>query len=95
MAHSLELRTPLVDVRLLEALAPLLSQFAGGAGKLLLASSPERPLGAGITGHRKTGFGVPMGVWWPDPAAPAAVFTPARAPWARRWARYVASRWLP
>jgi asparagine synthase (glutamine-hydrolysing) len=94
MAHSLELRTPLVDVRLLEELAPLLGQFGGGAGKRLLAMSPQRPLAADIVGRRKTGFGVPMGVWWPDPAAPAGAFALRRAPWARRWARYVAARWL-
>jgi asparagine synthase (glutamine-hydrolysing) len=90
MAHSLELRTPLVDVPLLEALAPFLGQFTGGAGKRLLSRSPRHALGAEVGGRRKTGFLVPMEAWWP-PAERAL----RREPWARRWARYVAARWLP
>jgi asparagine synthase (glutamine-hydrolysing) len=91
MDHSLELRTPLVDAALLEALDPYLSGFAGGAGKRMLACSPEIPLPAEVTARTKTGFGVPMAEWlaaaggerhWAGVPLLAAPGTP----WARRWA---------
>lgn len=92
MGHSLELRTPLVDAHVLEALGPWLSDFAGGAGgKTMLARSPEKPLPDAIIQRPKTGFGVPMAKWlseatdqiaWADLPLLAAPGTP----WARRWA---------
>ena len=94
MGHSLELRTPLVDAKLLEALGPYMSGFAGGAGKTMLAQSPEKPLPESIINRPKTGFGVPMATWlseaidtraWADLPLLAAPGTP----WARRWARAV------
>jgi asparagine synthase (glutamine-hydrolysing) len=63
MAHSLEIRTPLVDVDLLRALAPLIPSLAPGLGKAALASAPSTPLPAEVTGRAKTGFGVPTGDW--------------------------------
>jgi asparagine synthase (glutamine-hydrolysing) len=103
MAHSIELRTPLCDVPLLEALAPLSGQFGRGAGKRLLANSPRRPLAEGVVTRNKTGFGVPLAAWLSEAAAaeaaPAASFAgagvPRRTPWARHWACHVAARWLP
>ncbi|MBK8742086.1 MAG: asparagine synthase (glutamine-hydrolyzing) [Betaproteobacteria bacterium] len=41
MGHSLELRTPLVDAKLLKTLRPFVSAFVGGAGKAMLAQSPR------------------------------------------------------
>ena len=95
MAHSLELRTPLVDTRLLEALAPYLNAFAHGRGKRLLAASPERPLRAAIVQRPKTGFGLPMSSWLRElEAAPGGSPEPQPGePWARRWARYIVARW--
>ena len=63
MGHSLELRTPLVDATLLQALAPHVSGFAGGAGKAMLARSPSKPLPASILNRPKTGFALPMAQW--------------------------------
>jgi asparagine synthase (glutamine-hydrolysing) len=98
MAHSLELRTPLVDTALLEALAPHAARFCGGVGKRLLARSPARALSPAIVARRKTGFGLPMSAWsgailrgQPERAGADS----ERLPWARRWARYVVSRWVP
>ena len=94
MGHSLELRTPLVDAKLLETLGPCTSGFAGGAGKTMLAQSPEIPLPESIINRPKTGFGVPMARWlseamdqraWADRLLLSALGTP----WARRWARVV------
>jgi asparagine synthase (glutamine-hydrolysing) len=63
MAHSVEIRVPLVDARLLEALAPLLPALAPGKGKAALAQAPSVPLPAEILARAKTGFSVPTGPW--------------------------------
>jgi len=80
MAHSLELRTPLVDATLLDALGPLVSSFTGGRGKRALAKCPSAPLPAAVVARAKTGFGLPLGGW---------LAGAADEPWARRWARRV------
>jgi len=66
MAHSLEIRTPLVDIDLLRSLAPFVSGLRQGAGKRALASAPSSPLPAAIVDRPKTGFGVPGGTWMTD-----------------------------
>lgn len=63
MAHSLEIRTPLVDVKLLSALAPFMKHFGRGAGKQALASAPSLKMPADIVQRQKSGFGVPVGEW--------------------------------
>src|SRR5271163_4170988 len=63
MAHGLEIRVPLVDVRLLEAFAPALPALIPGAGKAALARAPSVPLPDEIIVRAKTGFGVPTGAW--------------------------------
>ncbi|MFZ1639911.1 MAG: asparagine synthase (glutamine-hydrolyzing) [Candidatus Contendobacter sp.] len=76
MGHSLELRTPLVDAKLLETLGPWVSGFAGGAGKMMLARSPAKPLPDAIIQRPKTGFGLPMTQWLSEAADQSA--------WAKR-----------
>ena len=63
MAHSLEIRLPLVDVSLLRSLASSLPKLSSGAGKAALADAPSPPLPGEIVNRRKTGFGVPTGAW--------------------------------
>lgn len=63
MAHSVELRTPLVDAWLLRDLMPVLRSFGRFKGKSLLAASPSLPLGKDLINRSKTGFGIPLGVW--------------------------------
>ncbi|MEY4942882.1 MAG: hypothetical protein RL254_1063 [Planctomycetota bacterium] len=90
MGHSLELRTPLVDAKLLETLGPYLSGFAGGAGKAMLARSPQYPLPDAIINRRKTGFGLPMEQWLAASQSSGVRLPSAQGtPWARRWARTV------
>ena len=93
-AHSLELRTPLVDATLLHALSAVHSGFAKGAGKRMLAQSPVRPLPESIINRPKSGFAVPMTEWlaaavgerhWRNVPMLAAPQTP----WTRRWAKVV------
>lgn len=85
MAHSLEIRTPLVD-------APLLAQLAGpllGAGsrnnKRLLAASPTRPLPAEVTQRAKTGFTTPVSAWQQRGIHSPVQSSPHVGPWARQW----------
>jgi len=63
MDHSVELRTPLVDAKLLKALSPMLGSFSRYPGKILLATAPSNPLPQRIVGRPKTGFGIPIATW--------------------------------
>ena len=62
MCHSIELRTPLVDVQLWETVVRLV--LAGHhAGKQDMARSPRRPLPDAVLNRRKTGFSIPVRDW--------------------------------
>jgi asparagine synthase (glutamine-hydrolysing) len=95
MAHSVEVRVPLVDVSLLETAAPAISRLRIGMGKRYLANSPRVSLPVEIVARSKTGFETPVNHWlqsdgrlhhWRD----AAQLRRAGCPWARRWAYQVA-----
>jgi asparagine synthase (glutamine-hydrolysing) len=62
MAHSLEVRVPLVDAHLLRRLAPVLVTRRE-RGKQLLASAPRPPLPPDVRNRRKTGFTLPIREW--------------------------------
>ncbi|HEX7833712.1 MAG TPA: asparagine synthase (glutamine-hydrolyzing) [Thermoanaerobaculia bacterium] len=62
MAHSLEVRVPLVDAHLLRKLAPVLVTRTG-RGKQILANAPEPPLPEAVRKRRKTGFTLPIKEW--------------------------------
>src|SRR5205823_2787022 len=62
MAHSLEIRVPLVDVALLRAVAPLLASTTPPT-KLDMADAPNQKLPKEILNRRKTGFSVPVREW--------------------------------
>jgi asparagine synthase (glutamine-hydrolysing) len=71
MAHSLEIRVPLVDWTLLTTLAPLLANVSP-PGKREMAMAPSRPLPTGVLSRPKTGFMVPVHDWLAlSPAGPA------------------------
>jgi asparagine synthase (glutamine-hydrolysing) len=85
MAHSLEVRTPLVDAALLRQIAPLLLT-EGPASKGHFARSPRRPLPDYLGNRPKTGFTVPIATWMDLP--PDGTSTRMRS-WARLvWERY-------
>jgi len=85
MAHSLEIRVPLVDAHLLTRLAGIL-KTGDAPGKQLLAQSPASPLPASITDRAKTGFTTPIEKWQKSRAGDR----PGKnTPWARQWARAV------
>jgi len=62
MAHSLEIRVPLVDTVLLKTLAPVLLKD-GGLGKKDMAATPLTPLPDAVISRAKTGFFVPVERW--------------------------------
>ena len=63
MAHSLEIRTPLVDSTLLRRIAPLVADLSIGEGKSALACAPSKPMPRNIAERSKTGFNVPTNKW--------------------------------
>ncbi|HEX4410953.1 MAG TPA: asparagine synthase (glutamine-hydrolyzing) [Xanthobacteraceae bacterium] len=99
MAHSLEVRTPLVDSVLLDRLARLAVGALGEGGKRLLALAPSRPVPTTVTNRTKTGFTTPVGSWMadrvragarPSSARRGAIISSGTQPWARGWSRVVA-----
>ncbi|MEA2163883.1 MAG: hypothetical protein QOK37_2010 [Thermoanaerobaculia bacterium] len=85
MAHSLEVRTPLVDATLLRQIAPLLLVEKERC-KQHFANSPRNPLPDWLSTRGKTGFTVPLAEWM-DLSADG---TTTRM---RSWARVVMERW--
>lgn len=66
MAHSLEVRAPLLDYRVVEFAAALPSRWKirGGDKKYLLKKAFGRQLPTGILNRRKHGFTVPLDSWF-------------------------------
>ncbi|MBP0438583.1 asparagine synthase (glutamine-hydrolyzing) [Tianweitania sediminis] len=59
MAHGVEIRTPLVDYRLLQDVAPFLSAVLQAGGKSVLAEIPRKPLPPSLLARSKSGFSIP------------------------------------
>jgi asparagine synthase (glutamine-hydrolysing) len=90
MAHSLEVRVPLVDCVLLASLAGLHGAFGVRTGKELLAAAPSQPLPDRIVRRPKTGFTTPVETWMRSTSGSRSHAPAARpAPWARDWSRIV------
>jgi asparagine synthase (glutamine-hydrolysing) len=62
MAHSVEIRIPLVDIRLLDQLRDAITS-SHPPGKDLLARTPRHPLPEAVICRPKTGFGIPVQKW--------------------------------
>lgn len=62
MAHSLEIRTPLVDIGLFRQLAPMLTSDAPPS-KLDMAGTPEKKLPTDVLQRPKSGFSIPVREW--------------------------------
>jgi asparagine synthase (glutamine-hydrolysing) len=89
MAHSLEIRVPLVDAVLVRALAPSLIGPAPPT-KRDMASSPRFPLPASVLNRPKTGFSIPVRQWLMEPGARSREQGGERG--LRSWAKYVYQR---
>ena len=87
MAHSIEIRTPLVDFQLLKTVAPVLPYLHSGLGKRLIANAPSRPLPDFIANRSKTGFGVPTARWMELSSSSKTLPTKGGA--SRAWATYI------
>jgi asparagine synthase (glutamine-hydrolysing) len=68
MAHSLEVRTPLVDWQLLQDVAPLLAARPD-LGKQSMARTPAHPLPEDLLARPKTGFTTPVRRWMVESGA--------------------------
>ena len=69
MAHSLEVREPLMDHELVEWLGSLPSslKMRGGEGKWLLKKAMEERLPSDVLYRQKMGFAVPLATWFRGP----------------------------
>jgi asparagine synthase (glutamine-hydrolysing) len=81
MAHSLEVRVPLVDAHLLRKVAPALVTRRE-RGKQLLAAAPRPPLPPEVRVRRKTGFTLPIKEWLTQEAGGPVEF--GKRSWARK-----------
>jgi asparagine synthase (glutamine-hydrolysing) len=88
MAHSLEIRVPLVDAELLRALAPMLAGPRPPT-KADMALTPQARLPEAVLDRPKTGFSVPVREWLGGRAAAGA----GAEGWAfRPWAKMIYQR---
>ncbi len=96
MAHSVEIRVPLVDSALLRTLAPVIPVLAPGDGKVAVARVPAVPLPEETVMRAKTGFGVPTGAWLDASARELTGSTIRQADTkglvSRRWSQVVLNR---
>lgn len=86
MAHSLEVRVPLVDVGVFRAWATIAASYPR-LNKLDLAVTPSKPLPREILHRPKTGFSVPVRDWIGGEGLAESGL--------RGWARVVAQRIAP
>ncbi len=97
MAHSIEIRVPLVDAFLLRDLAPLLHRHALERRKTLLAQSPAKPIPEKLFTRAKTGFQVPIRNWLEqderiDVWKRHPLLSREGVNWERRWAYVLAEK---
>ena len=95
MAHSLEIRTPLVDKTLLLSIAKWLLLIRQCNKKYLLATTPKKSLPDEIKNRPKSGFTVPISRWLQsdkniDDWKKIPALTHSNVPWARKWAYTIA-----
>jgi asparagine synthase (glutamine-hydrolysing) len=95
MAHSLEVRVPLVDVKLLRHVA-LVTTKRRSLSKRVLGNSPRVPLPRKVIERPKTGFETPIQTWLQRDTRiqqwrRIPVLAADQCTWARRWAFEVAA----
>jgi len=91
MAHSIEIRTPLVDFKLLHDLAPLLAG-PNPPSKNDMAESPHKALPKDVLQRPKTGFGVPVREWLVEGTSSARPHWKERG--LRGWSRLILDHFL-
>lgn len=96
MAHSIEIRVPLVDAELTRMVGADLMALAPGEGKRLLAASPHPRVSREVVEAPKRGFETPIAQWMQHDASLQAWrrrpdLNSPKCPWARRWAYQLAA----
>lgn len=89
MAHSLELRVPLVDIKLLTSIAPLIANMKGYEYKKIFGLAPIPPLPKLALNRKKTGFKTPVERWMENEAISSNKPGTKKSSWARLWAQKV------
>jgi asparagine synthase (glutamine-hydrolysing) len=95
MAHSVEIRAPLVDSVLLKTLAPFIASTNSDSSKRVFGLTPVPSLPDDILLRRKSGFRTPVESWMTNLNNSSksklnltTSFT-GKEPWARKWAKQV------
>jgi len=92
MAHSLEIRTPFVDIVLLKKITRYLLNNRTWK-KELLVKAMDKQLPVSIAQRKKTGFTLPMQAWVEKTeSSKKASRSEPQCPWSRRWACEVYER---
>ena len=98
MAHSLEIRVPLVDVQLLSGLAPFLNTVTANNRKSYFAYSPAIPLPEKIISRRKTGFTTPISEWLASSDLHQGqnnrILKKSSVHWSRQWAEIIHNQFI-
>lgn len=93
MAHSIEVRVPLVDVNLLTKTAEIAAKFREKPSKTLLVKASANPIPSAISARNKTGFVTPIAVWQSQISSRNAQGRSYSSlqdePWARNWSKIV------
>jgi len=100
MAHSIEIRTPLVDFELLKNVANYTQAPISEPAKRVLARSPKTPLPDSIVNRKKTGFATPIGDWITRDTSftswrKFAYLSHPSCQWGRKWSVEVLARQAP
>ena len=91
MAHSVELRTPLVDSAVLARLARFVPYTQSGVGKKALAHAPSKSLPSTVIMRAKTGFAAPIQQWMDSNNFGARQASATKGMSSRDWAKYIFS----
>ena len=99
MAHSLEVRVPLVDFELFGGISARRKNLRKSDVKRDLGRAPSVPLPEAILSRPKTGFSTPISTWLKrNPAIgkwrEQPMLNDERCPWARRWAYEVGAHFM-
>lgn len=98
MAHSIELRTPLVDIFLFKVLGEQLNFFKNKTGKRILAESPLVKVPSYIVNKPKTGFSFPLSHWLGsinlNTMNSQNQFNLDHLPWQKKWSLHLAKKFV-
>ena len=99
MAHSLEIRVPMVDSHLIRHVTQLHLSDSINQGKESLADTTQMPLPKTVTDRPKTGFSIPVSRWTQQEVKTDTVqkdmTLTKNTSWARKWANQIMDSYNP